>query len=208
MVMVALLLHRIPTWIDGAGGYGASFRLSALVFLFLVGLAFFWPSVLVYREKNLPFGDGADMYKVQDRYVVMQRLLERLPSLIGPDETMLALPEGIMLNFQLRRRNPTPHINFMPPELIMFGEPEIIDALEKSPPDVIVLIKRQTIEYGFETIGSGYGEELMRWVSRSYPVVETIEDPALFGENFSKALVLRRADTRTSAPPEGEAQVN
>ena len=208
MVMVVLLLHRIPNWIDGAGGYGASFRLSGLVFLLLVGLAFFWPSVLVYREKNLPFGHGEDMYKVQDRYVVMQRLLDRLPSLVGPEETMLALPEGIMLNFQLRRRNPTPHINFMPPELIMFGESEIIAALEQSPPDVIVLIKRQTIEYGFETIGSGYGEELMRWVSRSYPVVETIEDPALFGENFSKALVLRRADTRTSAPPGGEAPVD
>ena len=207
MVMVVLLLHRIPNWIDGAGGYGASFRLSGLVFLLLVGLAFFWPSVLVYREKNLSFGHGADGYKVQDRYVVMQRLLDRLPSLVGPEETMLALPEGIMLNFQLRRRNPTPHINFMPPELIMFGETEIIAALQANPPDVIVLIKRQTIEYGFETIGTGYGEALMRWISSRYPIVETIEDPALFGENFSKAFVLRRAAEQTSAPPEGGAQV-
>ncbi len=135
------------------------------------------------------------------------RLLDRLPSLVGPEETMLALPEGIMLNFQLRRRNPTPHINFMPPELIMFGETEIIAALQANPPDVIVLIKRQTIEYGFETIGSGYGEALMRWISSRYPIVETIEEPALFGENFSKAFVLRRAAEQTSAPPEGGAQV-
>jgi len=207
MVMVILLLHRIPTWIDGAGGYGASFRLSALVFLLLVGLAFFWPSVLVYRDKRLSYGHGADGYKVQNRYVVMQRLLDRLPSLVGPDETLLALPEGIMLNFQTRRRNPTPHINFMPPELIMFGERQIIAALEESPPDVVVLIKRRTIEYGFETFGNGYGEELMRFIASRYPVVETIEDPALFGENFSKALVLRHAEKETSAPPEGEAQV-
>lgn len=192
MVIVVLLLHRIPGWIDGGGGNGPTFRVAALVFLLLTALAFFWPSVLVYRTKNLQYGHGADMYRVQDRYVVMQQLLDRLPSLVGPDETLLALPEGAMLNFQTRRRNPTPHFNFMPPELIMFGEENIIEALDRNPPDVIVLIKRRTIEYGFESIGDGYGETLMRWVGDRYTIVETVEDPALWGQNFGKALILRR----------------
>ncbi len=191
MVMVILLLHRIPMSIDTSGGYGPAFRLSGLVFLLLAGLAFLWPSVQAYGGKNLPFGHRADMYKVQDRYVVMQRLLDRLSSLVGPEETMLVLPEGVMLNFQLRRHNPTPHINFLPPELIMFGEDNILAAIKKSPPDFVVLIKLSTAEYGFTTIGEGYGERLMGWVTDHYLIVETIEDPAFWGENFGKALILR-----------------
>ncbi len=207
VMMVLLLLQRIPAWLDRRGGYGASFRLSAAVFLLMVGLVFFWPSVLVYQQKTVDFGHGPDGYRVQPRYRLMSELLDRLPAQVGPDETMLVLPEGIMLNFQLRRLNPTPHINFMPPELIMFGEEAIIAALEASPPDVIVLIKRRTIEYGFETLGNGYGEELIRWVSAGYPVVEKIEDPELYGKNFGMALILRRAAGQRNAPPEGGAQV-
>ena len=191
--MVVLLLARIPQWMEARHGNGQVVRVSGLVLCCLVGLAFFWPSVLVYQSKHLPFGFGADRFEVQDRYVVMQRLLDRLPDLMAPDETLLALPEGAMLNFQLRRPNPTPHYNFMPPELIMFGEDNIIASLDADPPDVIILIKRSTMEYGFQTIGDGYGEALMRWVSQRYPVAETVEDPALWGENFGKALILRRA---------------
>lgn len=207
MVMVIYLVHRIPKYLDSRGGSGLPFRLSATVFLALVGLAFFWPSVLVYREKQLPYGHGRDMYRVQERYVVIQRLLDELPSLVGPEETMLVMPEGIMLNFQTRRLNPTRHINFMPPELIMFGEGEIITELEQNPPDVVVLIKRQTIEYGFETIGVGYGEELMQWIGPRYAPVDAIEDPALFGRNFGKALILRPQGQKTNAPPKGGASV-
>ena len=72
-------------------------------------------------------------------------------------------------------------------------EENIIAALDRNPPDVIVLIKRRTIEYGFESIGDGYGEALMRWVGDRYPIVESVENPALWGENFGKALILRRA---------------
>ena len=95
----------------------------------------------------------------------------------------------------------------MPPELIMFGEDRMIAALDENSPDVIVLIKRSTREYGFEEIGRGYGEALMSWVAARYAVVDTLEDPALVGRNFGKALVLRRSSEQTNAPPEGGAQV-
>ena len=207
MFLVVLLLHGLPSWIDRQGGYGPAFRLSALVWLTLIAVVFSWPSMLVYGEKNLPFGKGADMFRIQDRFVVMQRLLHRLPSVIEPDETLVVLPEGVMINYQLRLQNPTPHINFMPPEMIMFGEEAIVAALEESPPNVIVLIKRSTMEYGYETLGDGYGEALMDWVAARYPIIETLEDPAHRGDNFGKALILRGPVARPNPPPEGGAQV-
>ena len=206
MFLVVLLLHELPGWIERRGGYGPTFRLSALIWLTLVAIVFAWPSILVYGEKNLRFGRGADMFRIQDRYVVMQRLLQRLPAVLEPNETLVVIPEGIMLNYQLRVENPTPHINFMPPELIMFGEDAILASLAESPPDVIVLVKRQTMEYGFESIGSGYGEKLMRWVTAHYPIIETVEDSALWGASFGRALILRGPVEQTSAPPDGGAQ--
>lgn len=193
VVVVALVVYGLPAWIERRKGYGPAFRLASLVFLILIAVAFALPSIQVYGEKILPFGRGADMFRIQNRYRLMESLLEQLPDYLEPNETLLVLPEGVMLNYQLRVENPTPHINFMPPELIMFGEDKIVAALDADPPDVIVLVKRNTKEYGFETIGSGYGEELMAWVGASYPIAGTIEDPELWGANFGKALILRRS---------------
>ena len=38
-----------------------------------------------------------------------------------------------MVNYLARRVNPTPYINFMPPELIMFGEENMVAAFRSSP---------------------------------------------------------------------------
>ena len=67
-----------------------------------------------------------------------------------------------------RLPNPTPHINFMPPEAILFGEDAWLETFRKSPPDLIVTIPRNTSEYGHGAFGTGYGQQLMRWVEASY----------------------------------------
>ena len=202
MILVELLLYRIPRKIEERGGYGAAFRVPSLAFLILVGVAFAWPSWLVFQQKTTVVGHPPDHLRVQPRYDVVRQLLERLPQHLAPQETLLVLPEGVMLNYQLRVQNPTPHINFMPPEMIMFGESNIVQALAQSPPDVVVFLKRRTIEYGFETIGDGYGESLMAWLAERYPIVETIEDPDLLGKNFGRAFILRHRPFAGAATPD------
>ena len=48
-------------------------------------------------------------------------------------------------------RSPIRVINFMPPEIIMFGETGIVTTLEANPPDYVLVQTRPTIEYGFRS---------------------------------------------------------
>ena len=89
-------------------------------------------------------------------------------------DSLAVLPEGVMLNYLARRPNPTPYYNYMPPELVMFGEQAIVDAFAREPPDWIVMTGRGATEYGFEYLGRGYGESLAEWVRENYALVERL----------------------------------
>jgi hypothetical protein len=87
---------------------------------------------------------------------------------MAPGETLVALPEGIILNVLLRRRNPTPHMNFMPPEILIFDEQAILASLEATPPDWIALVHKDTSEYGPRFFGRDYARRLAAFVRRDY----------------------------------------
>ena len=57
----------------------------------------------------------------------------------------------------------------MPPELMIFGEDEILNALQSQPPDWIVLWPKDVSEYGVGSFGSAeYGEAILNWVRGNY----------------------------------------
>ena len=99
-----------------------------------------------------------------------------------------------MLNYQLRRRTPTRVVNFMPPELAMFEQGEIIAALEQAPPAVVVLVKRPTDIYGYPFFGEGYGEELLAWVRENYERKRLVgyEPFSLGWDHFGAEILLPR----------------
>ena len=132
----------------------------------------------IFRHKTLEVGTGRDVIRAFDtkRGRSISELLGALDGLMRPDETLAVLPEGVMVNFLGRRLNPTPYLNFMPAELIIFGEAEMIAAFAAHPPDVIVTIPRNTAEYGFGAFGQGYGERLHAWTLEHYRPVTQIGD--------------------------------
>ena len=104
------------------------------------------------------------------------------------------LPEGVMLNYLSRRRNPTPFFNFMPPELLMFGEQAMVEALIENPPDWVVMTGRGASEYGYEYLGRGYGERLAGWVRDNYDLFERVDaGPDVPSNAMSWALILKHA---------------
>ncbi len=54
---------------------------------------------------------------------------------LGSEDSLVVLPEGVMLNSLARLPNSTGHINFMPPELIFFPEEMILEELEANRPE-------------------------------------------------------------------------
>jgi hypothetical protein len=89
-------------------------------------------------------------------------------------DAITVLPEGVMLNFLLRRPTATPHFSFNPFELLVYGEAEMIRAFEASPPAAVVLVHQDTSEHGAQYLGRDYGVDLLAWVRENYRTVRQI----------------------------------
>jgi len=114
--------------------------------------------------------------------------LGRLPS----GSTLAVLPEGVTVNYLTRMVNPTPFINFMPPEVIHFHEDRMIRAFAASPPDYILLLQRSTAEYGLPVFGGDYARDLVAWIDVGYhPVLEAGGSPIERDSAFGALLLAR-----------------
>jgi hypothetical protein len=120
-----------------------------------------------YRRQTAVLGEGRDSFLADGRGRMVRAALLELER-HAQDATLLVLPEGVSLNYLTRRATPTPFINFMPPEFAFFGEQQMLAALEQAPPDLVLLIHKDTTEYGLPLFGVDYGVELAAWVRERY----------------------------------------
>ena len=127
------------------------------------------------------------------RGMFVKLALEQIDSTMPPDSTFVVFPEGVIINYLTRRRNPTPYINFMPIELVLFGEQTIIASLERNPPDYILFVDKKTDNYGVDYFGTDYGVELAGWLKRNYRVIWAIGGEPLTGQPFG-IQICRRID--------------
>jgi hypothetical protein len=116
------------------------------------------------------------------------------------NSTLAVLPAGVMLNYLLRRPNPTPYMRWNPPELAVFGQANMNRAVQQTKPDYIVLLGVDTTEFGPHFFGDteAFGRELLQWINQAYQPV------CVFGHNWQKdgefgIEILKR----TIAPPAG-----
>ena len=85
------------------------------------------------------------------------------------DDAILVLPEGVMVNYQTRRRSPVAYVNLCPPEVDMYGESNILADFIASPANYIVLINKDVREYGVAHFGAEeYGKQLVDWIQDNY----------------------------------------
>ena len=182
-----------------------SFRTAMLIFL-LAGLARLTiQSALFYKDKDFTLGSGGDRMVTYDPKLdnpksaptgaAMASAAAWIETHTAPTNTLAVLPEGVMLNYLTRRDNPTPYVVFAF-EVWAFGEQNMLAAYEKNPPDYIVLVQRDSSEYGVPYFGQqkGYGFDVMQWVRRNYEPVELIGAEPLqsgaFGIKILKRLPL------------------
>ncbi len=193
MVIVALLTHCLPHWSSQGVGLrwtggrgldqdqirrrrrGMSFAGMGIVAVFC--FANLYSTKAYLTRKTVEVGAASDRIWADGfRGTAMAELVRDLKGRMGPDDTLLVLPEGILVNYLLRRRTPTRFVNFMPPELVFFDEEKIVAEIASAPPDFVALVHRPTTDYGHPFIGDGYGEPIMEWIRAHYTEVRRIED--------------------------------
>ena len=169
MLFVVALLDWLPRLMAGEASGGWVFK-TVISTILLV--AFFWHFNLS-REKfagrTEQISQGSDAF-LEAPWPKGQALSQALPAIterIGPDQTFVVLPEGVMLNYLTRRSNPTEYISFMPPELIMFDQEDMLVALREHPPDYVIRIPKSLREYGHSSFAD-YAMELASWLQTNY----------------------------------------
>jgi len=193
LVWVAVVVDWIPAWIDGRGGCGHVFRAAGLAALLVMVGVYTKAIAASYERRIYPVGTGADAFLADSRAEVVNEMLDVVAKSVGKDQTLAVLPEGVMLNYLARRRNPTPYINFNPFELIVFGEDRMLAAFQDHPPDFVALTRRPMREFGYRRFGEDYGQRLATWIRMNYRHVTVVESPKLKGVRHGKIELLRRA---------------
>jgi hypothetical protein len=92
------------------------------------------------------------------------------------DQTLLVLPEGLMINYLTRLRSPLAPVFFYSVFTGDGREALLVDELQRHPPDFVVVISRDLKEFGINRYGEapGRGELLLRWVSANYRILKTV----------------------------------
>jgi hypothetical protein len=171
--------HRRAGWLMQAVGVSA---VLAFAGLHLKHSLHWWST------QKTEIGWGHDRFLAGARGPLVREALAWLDEHMQPDDTLLVLPEGVMLNWLLKKRTPTRWVNFMPPEMLFWGEDEVLTDLEREAPDWVVIMHKNTTEYGFEWFGEDYGQRVMQRVRHDYLPVVTFGAVPLTGGNYGVAV--------------------
>jgi hypothetical protein len=180
---IVLICGTIPRALDrrASPSAGWTFRTVSVCLLAATIVPYVLHCATWYVTRVVPIGFGADRFwasnaPVFSQAAVVQETLDDLQTRIGPESRIAVLPEGAMVNYQLRRETPLRIINVMPPEIMAFGEDDVLRSLEAQPPQFVVVMHRDMKEYAYPVFGTDprYGQRTMTWVHAHYRVVRVI----------------------------------
>jgi hypothetical protein len=137
----------------------------------LVAFAFLGRSAKYARDDRVPIPGTEAMLSARPELVPrLTALSELVRRESRPGEGLVVFPEGGLLNFLADRPNPIRHKLFIPGYLTDENEAEVVSELQRSPPRVVVVLDRETPEYGRALFGVSYGKRIRRWIEENYDV--------------------------------------
>jgi hypothetical protein len=187
-------------------------RIGGCAGIFLAGVGGTWTVVLLVhlaitdmaiKQLTVSVGSGPDQFWADPiRGNCVNKAVLAAEQIIPADKSLACFPEGITINYLARLRTATAYVNFNPPDLLMFGEERMLEALKKSPPDYVFLVHKDTSEFGERFFGRDYGRQIIAWIEENYrqqplPMLDLGAEP-LRDEHFGIRLLIPR--------PAGEGQ--
>lgn len=188
LVMLVLFLYYIPLFISRWGNktVAASFAGLFIVLTLLFYLDF---TKNVYDMKNYPIAKGRDRFLTYDEKFfnygpVLTKTLELIDKSMSLQDTFVVMPDGIMLNYLSRRKNPSRYFEFTPNFVEANGEENIINDISRNRPSFIILTKKDTSEHGAKYFGADYALNIYSWIVSNYDKVISIGDETLTNNEF------------------------
>ncbi len=196
---IYLLLWLLPALLEKFGVRRNLFR-GAMAAALLVGFGFLSAqSELMYEFKTIPVGSGRDRIialgpKYNPASAAAKEALQWIDTNVPPDATLAVLPEGVMVNYLSRRTNPTRYFVWNPAEIEVFGQTNMTASFIERAPDYVILIHRDTSEFGVKFFGQDkrFGLDLMRWIRQNYETTLLIGEEPLQSPSFGLKIMKRK----------------
>ena len=199
IVVLVALWNGGAAWLRQRGGRIVIYRAVMLAMWIVIVLAHLWLSDRIIDNKSNVVGTGGDRFIAGPRGQVVNETLKRLTQFAKPQETFLVLPEGEILNFLSRRRNPIRYGNFNPASVVLYGEDQMRAELRAHPPNVIVVAHVDYSSYAHRFFGRDYGRSIFQWLLENYEPVDRVGAPVGNVENRPGMVVFRRLPTHAAA---------
>lgn len=191
VLLVLMMIWYVPKWLDKRYGGGNIYKIAMTVMIIIFSINCLQISNNHYKKKNYVLGVLPDSIITvdphQDREIYKMTLtLEWIHNNVFDHETVVVIPEGVMINYLTKRVNPTPYINFMVPEIQLYGENHILESFKNNSPDYFVIVDRDTSEYGYNFFGEHpeYGQKILNWINHEYDPVCLSDNEALKQKKF------------------------
>jgi hypothetical protein len=87
------------------------------------------------------------------------------------ESSVVVFPEGVSINFFTNRQMPLKYYSFLPQDIKIYGEDNLIVQLRQAKVDYIVIQSRDTMEYGYAGFGFDYAERILLFIKENYQQV-------------------------------------
>jgi len=197
IMVPAVLIGELPQWI-GVGKRGAFVITIGTLSLFAPGVVILCgKSQQILSFKTLLVGTGEDrFYAFSPRIDPMGEIVDTVNDVLREsrsDQTLLVLPEGLMINYLARLPSPNAPCCYFSMAASPGREDQTVKELEHHPPDFVVIISRDLRGFGVQRYGEkpNEGQQILSWVGKNYEAVSTVGgDPLDYRQRG--ALILRR----------------
>lgn len=171
LTSVAFLAIFVPRLLLGRTRGASYLRLMLTVLVFALS---WWQTLKAVEVLRYP-GNVAVATRAGRIFTARTKaeMLEAVARHSSPGETVLALPGPDAVDAVFGLKPISPLIDVIPGWLHPEMERRLIEQMEKTPPDLVVVWQRRFKEFHSEPFGVGYGVALSHWISRHYGVAES-----------------------------------
>ena len=199
LVVVHVATHAIPAWCRAHQRSGRWFQAIATGVFAGCALSLVFSWVRVDRHKTVAVGNGGDkFYSVPNydgRTTPTAKTLAYLEANARATDTLIVFPNGSMLNYQLRLRNPTRFIMFSPWEFQAHGgEPLVTESIVRAAPNYAVVVTMDLTIHGRGNFGNpDFGGDIRKFLEDNYDVVDVQTSQGADDGPFSSTVFKKRA---------------
>lgn len=194
MLAVVWLWWSLPEYLKTRGLDGRVFRCLAGAVLTVLAAVHVGTTLAFHRAKQVPVGSAGNAFISDQRGILVNEAVHLIQQAGSPGDTLTVLPEGVMVNFLARRTSPSPYLAYTPEMIAGFGEEAMLAPLRRAPPDLVLLVSRDSSEYGARTFGKDYALATLRWITEHYVPVARMGGSPLNPDEYGMTLMRRKED--------------